>query len=101
MRSISLLLQVLSPRARRALEVWALAAATVLASLIAFYSLRLVQSHTFNDISTGNDATPLWLPQLSMAIGTAILAVAFIDELVLELRGERVVLTSEEASHNE
>jgi hypothetical protein len=27
---------------------------------------RLVwQSHAFNDISTGNDATPLWLPQLA------------------------------------
>ena len=36
-----------------------------------------------------------------MALGTLILAIAFVDELVLELRGERVVLTSEEASHNE
>ena len=99
---VTLLLQVLSPRARRALEVWALAAATVLASLIAFYSLRLVwQSHTFNDISTGNDATPLWLPQLSMAIGTAILAIAFVDELVLELRGRRVQATSGEMLRNE
>ena len=99
---VTLLLQVLSPRARRALEVWALAAATVLASLIAFYSMRLVwQSHTFNDISTGNDATPLWLPQLSMAIGTAILAIAFVDELVLELRGRRVQATSGEMLRNE
>jgi TRAP-type C4-dicarboxylate transport system permease small subunit len=33
--------------------------------LFAFYSARLVwQSHLFNDISTGNDATPLWIPQL-------------------------------------
>ena len=99
---VTLLLQVLSPRARRALEVWALAAATVLASLIAFYSLRLVwQSHTFNDISTGNDATPLWLPQLSMAIGTTLLAIAFLDELVLELRGRRVQANSSEMLRNE
>ncbi len=99
---VTLLLQVLSPRARRGLEVWSLAAATVLASLIAFYSLRLVwQSHTFNDISTGNDATPLWLPQLSMAIGTTILAIAFLDELVLELRGRRVQATSGEMLRNE
>jgi len=53
-------------------------------------SAQLVrQSHLFNDISTGNDATPLWLPQLGIAIGAAILAIAFIDELVLKLRGKR------------
>ena len=26
---------------------------------------------SFNDISTGNDATPLWIPQLAMAAGTS------------------------------
>jgi TRAP-type C4-dicarboxylate transport system permease small subunit len=99
---VTLLLQSLSPRARHALEVWALAAASVLAALVAFYSVRLAwQSHAFNDISTGNDATPLWLPQLSMAIGTTILAIAFIDELVLELRGQRVLPVSSEMLHNE
>lgn len=99
---VTLLLQVLSPRARRALEVWALTAATLLAGLIAFYSLRLVwQSHAFNDISTGNDATPLWLPQLSMAIGTTILAIAFLDEWVLELRGRRSQPSSGELLRNE
>jgi len=99
---VTLLLQSLSPRARHALEVWALAAASGLAALVAFYSVRLAwQSHAFNDISTGNDATPLWLPQLSMAIGTTILAIAFIDELVLELRGQRVQPTSDESLRNE
>jgi TRAP-type C4-dicarboxylate transport system permease small subunit len=99
---VTLLLQSLSPRARHALEVWALAAASLLAALVAFYSVRLAwQSHAFNDISTGNDATPLWLPQLSMAIGTTILAVAFIDELVLELRGRRAQATSGEMLRNE
>jgi len=99
---VTLLLQSLSPRARHALEVWALAAASMLAALVAFYSVRLAwQSHAFNDISTGNDATPLWLPQLSMAIGTTILAIAFIDELVLELRGQRVLPVSSEMLHNE
>jgi len=87
---VTLLLGMLQGGARRAMEIWALFAASALALLGAFYSARLVwQSHLFNDISTGNDATPLWLPQLGMAIGMAILAIAFIDELVLELRGKR------------
>ena len=97
---VTLLLSMLRGSAKRALEIWALATASALTLLSAFYSARLVwQSHSFNDISTSNDATPLWLPQLAMAVGTAILAIAFIDELVLEVRGRR--LTTDTAAHTE
>jgi len=99
---VTLLLSALKGGARRGLELWALAAATLLAALFAWYSVRLAwQSYRFHDISTSNDATPLWIPQLTMAAGTLILAVAFVDELVLELRGRRVQVDSEEALHNE
>jgi TRAP-type C4-dicarboxylate transport system permease small subunit len=87
---VTLLLGKLQGRTRRAMELWALAAAAFLAGLFAFYSARLVwQSHLFHDISTSNDATPLWIPQLAMAAGTLILAIAFVDELVMALRGQR------------
>ncbi len=87
---VTLLLGRLQGRARQALELWALGAASALAALFAFYSGRLVwQSHRFNDVSTSNDATPLWIPQLTMAVGTAVLAVAFVDEFVLQWRGRR------------
>jgi TRAP-type C4-dicarboxylate transport system permease small subunit len=99
---VTLLLSHLHGAARRGLELWALAAASGLAGLLAFYSARLVwQSRAFNDISTGNDATPLWLPQLGMAVGTAVLLVAFVDELVLEWRGQRTPAASTEPLRNE
>ena len=99
---VTLLLSALHGKARRGLEIWALAAASALAALSAFYSCRLSwQSYQFHDISTGNDATPLWIPQLGMAVGTVILLIAFIDELVLELRGQRVLPSSDEALRNE
>ena len=99
---VTLLLSPVSGQAKRALELWALAAAALLAGLLAGYSVRLAwQSHTFNDISTGNDATPLWLPQLAMAAGTLILLVAFVDEWVLEWRGLRQPPASDEMLHNE
>jgi TRAP-type C4-dicarboxylate transport system permease small subunit len=99
---VTLLLSALKGRARRALELWALFAATLLALLFAFYSVRLAwQSRVFNDVSTSNDATPLWIPQLGMAVGTVILAIAFIDEFVMELRGKRAVPQSDEAMRNE
>jgi hypothetical protein len=36
-----------------------------------------------------------------MAVGTVILAIAFIDELVLEMRGQRVRCESRRALRNE
>lgn len=99
---VTLLIAALKGSAKRGFEVWALFAAAALALLSAYYSCRLAwQSYAFHDISTGNDATPLWLPQLTMALGTVVLAIAFIDELVLELRGRRVVQAPEEATHYE
>ena len=87
---VTLLLSHLHGGARRGLEIWALTAAVLIAGLFAWFSVRLAwQSHAFNDISTGNDATPLWIPQLSMALGAVVLLVAFVDEWVQELRGQR------------
>jgi hypothetical protein len=59
------------------------------------------QSIEFHDISTGNDATPLWIPQLVMALGTLIFALAFVDELVMEIRGQRADTASGEMLRNE
>ena len=73
-------------RAARARAAGRSASATLLAALFAYYSVRLAwQSWQFHDISTGNDATPLWIPQLAMAAGTVVLLIAFVDEFVLEL----------------
>jgi len=99
---VTLVLGHVGPRARRVLELWLLVAGTLLAALAAWYAVRLAwQSHLFHDISTGNDATPLWIPQLAMAAGSIVLLVAFVDELVLELRGRRVHASPDEALRNE
>ncbi len=99
---VTLLLNAITGRWKKALELWALGLATLLALLFAAYSCKLAwQSHVFNDISTGSDATPLWIPQLTMAFGAVILVIAFIDELVLEIKDRRVMLVSSEALRNE
>jgi TRAP-type C4-dicarboxylate transport system permease small subunit len=100
---VTLLITRLTGRAHHTMEMWALSAAVLLAGLFAFFAVRLaVQSYQFHDISTGNDATPLWIPQLAMAAGTLILLIAFIDEWVLQLTGQRSMPGSgDEALHNE
>ena len=99
---VTLIVERLGGANRRRLELWALAVGALLAALFAWFSIRLAwQSYDFNDVSTGNDATPLWIPQLSMAAGTLILFVALVDELVLELRGARRRTAADEPRFNE
>ena len=101
---VTLLIGRLQGSARRAMEMWSLSVAVLLAALFAYYACRLVwQSHEFNDMSTSNDATPLWIPQLFMAVGAVILLIAFVDEWALELLGQRSHegQGDDEALHNE
>ena len=99
---VTLILEHVGVKARRGLELWSLSAGSLLAALLAYYSARLAfQSWDFNDISTGNDATPLWIPQIAMALGSLVLAIALVDALVLEWQGNRAHTVPEEALHHE
>ncbi|HLT28059.1 MAG TPA: TRAP transporter small permease [Zeimonas sp.] len=93
---VTLVLTLVGARTRRVLELFSVVLAVLLAALFAWYSVRLAwQSYAFNDISTASDAMPLWIPQLPMAVGALIFAVAFVDRLVHELRGQSSVAPAE------
>lgn len=97
---VTLVLGMLKGKAHKALELTALTVAVLLSGFLAFYSARLVwQSVQFEDISVGIDATPLWIPQIMMAVGTLIFFIAFLDEFVLEIMGKRSSQKIEEAHH--
>jgi TRAP-type C4-dicarboxylate transport system permease small subunit len=99
---VTLFLHHLKGSARRALELWALGTGTLLSLLFAIYSVKLAwQSRVFNDISTSTDATPLWIPQLGMALGAVVMTIACLDEWVLEWRGLRKGESNGEALRNE
>lgn len=85
---VTLLLNALSKRGSHRLDIFALCIGTLLAASFAFFSIKLMlDSRMFNDVSTSNDATPLWIPQISMAVGTVLFLVSLIDELFRRLRG--------------
>lgn len=97
---VTLLLGALKGSALKAMELIALGIATILSGFLAFYAARLVwQSWEIDDISVGMDASPLWIPQLFMALGTLVFFIAFCDELVLELTGKRNPVAKEDAHH--
>ena len=84
---VTILLDRFHGRLRRPLELWCHAAGTFFCAVLALFSARLAwTSHAFNDISQGNDATPLWIPQISMALGAAVLLVAMLDDFVMLVR---------------
>lgn len=85
---VTLFLDKASPRVRNALEYWGLGGGLALSAYLAYFAVRLVWvSHQTHDISTGADATPLWIPQIAMALGCIGLAVAFADALLARIQG--------------
>lgn len=85
---VTLVLDRLGSRARAVFEWGGLIVALGLSLYLAWFAVRAVWlSYTTHDISPGADATPLWIPQLSMAIGCVAFALAFLDAIVARLRG--------------
>jgi TRAP-type C4-dicarboxylate transport system permease small subunit len=79
---VSLLLSQLG-RWRRPGELWCVGISAALACYFAYYAVKGVHvSYQLNDISQGQDATPLWIPQLVMAIGGSVFALALVDRFL-------------------
>ena len=60
-------------------------------------------SWQLNDVSTGLIAIPLWIPQLGMALGAIVLAIAVVEQLVVVAMGGPLMEepSGEEAMHIE
>lgn len=85
---VGIVLERLAPRHRRRLDLAATAIAAGLACFFAWFAIRGVRiSWRLGDVSQGQDATPLWIPQLSLAVGGILLAIALLDRLAALLRG--------------
>ena len=87
---VTLTLEHVGPRTQRKLEIFSLALGSVATAYLAYWANRFAyESWEFNDIATGLLPMPLWIPQLSFALGSILLLIAVLDEFVLVLRGQR------------
>jgi TRAP-type C4-dicarboxylate transport system permease small subunit len=98
---VTLLLERLPARWRAGFEWWCLVAAAALAIYLAWFAVRLVWvSYATQDISTSSDASPLWIPQVAMAIGCIGLAVGFVHAIFARWSGRELIATGA-AAHTE
>mgnify|MGYP006282707349 FL=1 len=85
---VTLVIQLLGPRARQVVEVWCILVGLAIAGFFTWYTFGLVQdSYRFGDMSTGMVAIPIWIPQGALVLGGAVLTIALLDELVTALSG--------------
>ncbi len=92
---VTLVLQRVPAAWRAALEWWCLGAGVLLTGALAAYACRLVWvSKLTGDVSQGSDATPLWLPQIGMALGCLGLAVALLDAALSRALGRGFEISS-------
>jgi TRAP-type C4-dicarboxylate transport system permease small subunit len=85
---VTLLTAYLRRGGRRVLELSCLVIAAGLIGFFTFWAAEMVlTSYRLDDISQGLVPIKLWIPQLGMALGLAILSIAIIDDLLLVLRG--------------
>lgn len=85
---VSLLLESLSERKRRVLEIASLAIGALATGYLAWWANRFTyDSWAFNEVAQGLLPIPIWIPQSSFALGSLLLFVAMVDELIIVLRG--------------
>ena len=96
---VTLIIQRFEGRPRWWIELFCLSLATYLSGYFAWFAGKLVWgSYVFHDVSQNVDATPLWIPQLSMAIGLAALFLAFLEQLIVTVVSRRVLPPAQSAS---
>ncbi|MCJ8521134.1 TRAP-type C4-dicarboxylate transport system permease small subunit [Pseudorhizobium tarimense] len=85
---MGLLIDRFSGTLRRLIEIACTTIGAVAVIYFAWYAIDMTWvSWKFNDVSMGVIAVPLWIPQIGMSAGLAILAIAFVDELLHLLFG--------------
>jgi TRAP-type C4-dicarboxylate transport system permease small subunit len=87
---VTLLLERLSPPAKRGFEIASLSLAALAIGYLAWWAARYTwESYQFNDIANNMVAIPMWIPQLSFVFGALLFLMAVVDELVIVLRGAK------------
>ena len=83
---ITLFLEKSKGNFRRILELWSLFVATFFSGFLSYYFIKmLIISIKFGERSEGADEILIWIPQLSLAIGSTIFFICVIHNFILSI----------------
>ena len=81
---ITLFLEKLSGIKKKLIEIWCLGVASFFSGYLSFYFIKmLVISYKFQERSEGADEILIWIPQMSVAIGSTIFFISVFHQLIL------------------
>lgn len=85
---MGLVIERLTGRTKQLAEIVVLILGSVLGGYLAWHAVKMTyESWYLNDLSSGVLVVPLWIPQLGFSVGTSILFIALLDELVRVIAG--------------
>lgn len=85
---VNLIIGRLPERLRRPVEIWCILFGLSISLYFSWYTAKLThESFTYNDLSAGMIAVPIWIPQTALLLGLTVLSIALMDELATVLRG--------------
>ena len=84
---ITLFLEKFSGFKKKFLEIWCLFISSFFSGYLAFYFIKmLIISYKFQERSEGADEILIWIPQTSVAIGSAIFFISVFHQFILKIR---------------
>ena len=81
---ITLFLEKSNKTIRRYLEIWCLSIATFFSGFLSFYFLKMLMiSFNFQERSEGADEILIWIPQVTVALGSTIFFICVLHNFIL------------------
>ena len=81
---ITLFLEKSNKNIRRLLELWCLSIATFFSGFLSFYFIKmLIISFNFQERSEGADEILIWIPQVTVALGSTIFFICVLHNFIL------------------
>jgi TRAP-type C4-dicarboxylate transport system permease small subunit len=94
---VTLILTSFGKTAERVMDfISTLIAIAILAWGTWFIAEYVYESYTYNDVSQGILAVPLWIPQCTMLLGMVLMLTAFIERLFSLINGSDILEQSSE-----
>ena len=83
---ITLFLEKLSGTKKKYLEIWCLCVTSFFSGYLAYFFFKmLIISYKFQERSEGADEILIWIPQVSVSLGSIIFFVCILHQLILKI----------------